>query len=41
MFNGFSHSVMGASHEKRGIVCQDSSAFKVGEGFAVAVVAAY
>lgn len=39
MFNGFSHSVMGASHEKRGIVCQDSSAFKVGEGFAVAVVA--
>ena len=39
MFNGFSHSVMGASHEKRGIVCQDSSAYKVGEGFAVAVVA--
>lgn len=39
MFNGFSHSVMGASHEKRGIVCQDSSAYKVGNGFAVAVVA--
>lgn len=39
MFNGFSHSVMGASHEKRGIVCQDSSAYKVGEGYAAAVVA--
>jgi len=30
---------MGASHEKRGIVCQDSSAFKVGDHYAVAVVA--
>lgn len=39
MFNGFSHSVMGASHQKRNIVCQDSSSFKVGDGFAVAVVA--
>lgn len=39
MFNGFSHSVMGASHQKRNIVCQDSSAFKVGNGFAAAVVA--
>lgn len=39
MFNGFSHSVMGASHEKRGIVCQDSSAYEVGEAYAVAVVA--
>lgn len=39
MFKGFSHSVMGASHEKKGIVCQDSSANYVGEGFAVAVVA--
>ena len=39
MFKGFSHSVMGASHEKKGIVCQDSSAFEVGEGYAVAVVA--
>ena len=39
MFKGFCHSVMGASHEKRGIVCQDSSAYKVGEGFAIAVVA--
>ena len=39
MFKGFSHSVMGASHEKKGIVCQDSSAFEVGTGYAVAVVA--
>ena len=39
MFNGFSHSVMGASHEKTNLVCQDSSAFKVGEHYAVAVVA--
>lgn len=39
MFKGFSHSVMGASHEKKGIVCQDSSAFEVGNGYAVAVVA--
>ena len=39
MFNGFSHSVMGASHERRGIVCQDSSAFEVGNGYAAVVVA--
>lgn len=39
MFNGFSHSVMGASHEKKGTVCQDSSDFRVGNGYAVAVVA--
>lgn len=39
MFKGFSHSVMGASHEKKNLVCQDASAYKVGEGFAVAVVA--
>ncbi len=39
MFKGFSHSVKGASHEKKGIVCQDSSAHEVGEGYAVAVVA--
>ncbi len=39
MFNGFSHSVMGASHEKTGLVCQDSSAYKIGEGYAIAVVA--
>lgn len=39
MFNGFSHSVMGASHEAKGLVCQDSSAYQVGERYAVAVVA--
>lgn len=39
MYKGFSRSVMGASHEKKGIVCQDSSAFKVSEHYAVAVVA--
>lgn len=39
MFNGFSHSVMGASHEKTGLVCQDSSSFKVCDNYAVAVVA--
>lgn len=39
MFKGFNHSVMGASHEKRGIVCQDSSAFEVGNGYAAVVVA--
>lgn len=39
MFNGFSHSVMGASHEKKGTVCQDSSAFIANDRYAVAVVA--
>ncbi|MBO7395868.1 MAG: protein phosphatase 2C domain-containing protein [Ruminococcus sp.] len=39
MFNGFSHSVMGASHEKTGLVCQDSSAYKVCDDYAVCVVA--
>jgi len=39
MLGGFSYSVKGASHEKRGIVCQDASAYKVGNGFAAAVVA--
>lgn len=39
MFDGFSHSVMGASHEKTGLVCQDSSAFKICDNYAVAVVA--
>ncbi len=39
MFSGFSHSVRGASHEKTGLVCQDSSAFKLGEQYAVVVVA--
>lgn len=39
MFQGFNNSVMGASHERSGLPCQDSSAFHVGEGYAVAVVA--
>lgn len=39
MLGGFSYSVKGASHEKRGIVCQDASAYKLGNGFAAAVVA--
>jgi hypothetical protein len=39
MFSGFSHSVMGASHEKTNLVCQDSSAFKIGDHYAIAVVA--
>ena len=39
MFNGFSHSVMGASHEKTNLVCQDSSAFKAEDHYAIAVVA--
>lgn len=39
MFNGFSHSVKGASHEARGLVCQDSSAHKVTDCYAAAVVA--
>lgn len=39
MLGGFSYSVMGASHERKGIVCQDASAYKVGNGFAAAVVA--
>ena len=39
MFNGFSHSVRGASHDRSGLVCQDSSAYKVTDHYAVAVVA--
>lgn len=39
MFSGFSHSVMGASHEVSGIVCQDSSAYKITENYSAAVVA--
>lgn len=39
MFSGFSRSVMGASHEVSGIVCQDSSSHKICEDYAVAVVA--
>lgn len=39
MFKGFSRSVIGASHIKKGIVCQDSSDYKIGNGYAVSVVA--
>ena len=39
MFNGFSHSVKGASHDKSGHVCQDSSSHKVTDRYAIAVVA--
>ena len=39
MFNGFSHSVKGASHKASGTVCQDSSAYLAEERYAVAVVA--
>lgn len=39
MFSGFNDSVKGASHEVKGIVCQDSSAHFAGEDYAVAVVA--
>lgn len=39
MFSGFSHSVMGASHEVSGTVCQDSSAYRINEYFSAAVVA--
>lgn len=39
MLEGFSHSVMGASHKESGLVCQDSSANYVCENYAVAVVA--
>ena len=39
MFNGFSNSVRGASHEVKNLVCQDSSAHKVHENYAICVVA--
>ncbi len=39
MFKGFSHSVVGASHTSRNLVCQDSSAYKACDNYAVAVVA--
>ena len=39
MFNAFSKSVMGQSHVKKNIVCQDSSAHKVTDDYAIAVVA--
>lgn len=39
MFSGFSRSVIGASHVKKNIICQDSSDYKVTDDFAIAVVA--
>ena len=39
MFGGFSHSVIGASHQKSGLVCQDHSAYEVHEHYAIAVIA--
>lgn len=39
MFQGFSKSVMGASHQEKNTPCQDSSAFLIGDRYAVAVVA--
>ncbi len=39
MFSGFSKSVIGASHVKKNLVCQDSSDFRVADEYAVAVVA--
>lgn len=39
MFQGFNRSVMGASHKEKNLPCQDSSAFLIGEQYAVAVVA--
>lgn len=39
MFKGFSRSVMGASHGKKGTVCQDSSDYIVTDDYAVCVVA--
>ena len=39
MFKGFSRSVIGASHVKKGTVCQDSSGYEIHENYAVAVVA--
>lgn len=39
MFGGFSHSVIGASHEVSGLVCQDHSAYEVCEHYAVAAIA--
>ena len=39
MFNGFSHTVIGASHITSGTVCQDSSVFRVYENYSIAIVA--
>ncbi|MCM1315763.1 MAG: protein phosphatase 2C domain-containing protein [Muribaculaceae bacterium] len=39
MFSGFSRSIIGASHVRKNIVCQDSSGYELNENYAVAVVA--
>lgn len=39
MFDGFSFSVIGASHETSGLVCQDYSSFEVNEYYSVAAIA--
>ncbi len=39
MLSGFSRSVIGASHIRKNIVCQDSSGYKITENLAIAVVA--
>ncbi|MBQ4486041.1 MAG: protein phosphatase 2C domain-containing protein [Oscillospiraceae bacterium] len=39
MFKGFSRSVKGVSHERKGIVCQDASSHRVADRYAVCVVA--
>lgn len=39
MFNGFCHTVIGASHITSGTVCQDSSVFRTYENYGIAVVA--
>ena len=39
MFGGFSHSVIGASHETSGLVCQDHSAYEVNDYYSVAAIA--
>ncbi|MDE6671837.1 MAG: protein phosphatase 2C domain-containing protein [Ruminococcus sp.] len=39
MFNGFSHTVIGASHITSGTVCQDSSVFRIYENYSIAIVA--
>lgn len=39
MLSGFSRSVIGASHVRKNIVCQDSSGYRITENLAIAVVA--
>ncbi|MDE6777248.1 MAG: protein phosphatase 2C domain-containing protein, partial [Oscillospiraceae bacterium] len=39
MYEGFCHSVIGASHVAKGTVCQDFSNFQSNESYSIAVVA--